>query len=413
MPKLDNPTREDQLGFGPYVSGIENIINSASTDDLPFAIGVYGPWGAGKSSFMLQLRHRLNSSNTQTLWFDAWKYDSIDDVRSALIHHILQHMKEMADGNEDMQCKIEKFIQQSASGLLKRLRRSTITVGAFGTSIAFPLGPEENAAGDDDDYLTMVDRFSEDFKSIVEEYLIKTTVTPGKNQKLVVFVDDLDRCLPDNVISVLEALKLFLDQASCIFVIGVDRTVVERAIQARYGVGFGDLGRDYLDKVVQYAIAIPQAGMGHLETIFGGDDSTRAIFELAANGNPRTYNRLMSAWRIVEEVAKQYGIDIINDAAAKTLLIVATAIQIRFPRLHEVCRTSPDKFGFFYEKCGGPGNDGDQRIAQVALAYKPFWDDGLVRNFFQRLRERIPGNDLNTVDAPIVLNAFNVSASAS
>ena len=73
MPKLNDPTVKDLLGFGPYVSGIENLINISSSDDLPFAVGVYGPWGSGKSSFMMMLMKNLELSKTPTVWFNAWK----------------------------------------------------------------------------------------------------------------------------------------------------------------------------------------------------------------------------------------------------------------------------------------------------------------------------------------------------
>ena len=113
MPRLEDPTPNDKLGFGPYVSGIENIIRNAPAANLPFAIGVYGPWGAGKSSFMLQLKRNLEITNYQTLWFDAWKYDNIADVRSALIHSIFQKMKETAD-NHDFQVQLDEFARQTS-----------------------------------------------------------------------------------------------------------------------------------------------------------------------------------------------------------------------------------------------------------------------------------------------------------
>ncbi|MDA1272413.1 MAG: hypothetical protein O3A93_14380, partial [Chloroflexi bacterium] len=168
----------------------------------------------------------------------------------------------------------------------------------------------------------------------------------------------------------------------------------------------------YLDKIIQYSIAVPQAQVSQLESIYGRDDSAQEIFDLAANGNPRIYNRLISAWRIATEIAKQYGNDLDGDADAKRLLVMATAIQVRFPRLHEVCRKSPDRFGLFFERCGGPGSDGDQRISQSALAYKPFWDDGFVRNFFQQMQEKIPAHSINSLQSATILKAFNVSASA-
>ena len=56
-----------------------------------------------------------------------------------------------------------------------------------------------------------------------------------KEARLIVFVDDLDRCLPEKAIEVLEAIKLFLEVPGVVFVLGMDREVVERGIEARYG----------------------------------------------------------------------------------------------------------------------------------------------------------------------------------
>ena len=48
---------------------------------------------------------------------------------------------------------------------------------------------------------------------------------------LVVFIDDLDRCLPAKAVQVLEAVKLFLDKPGCIFILGADTRVVRDAVR--------------------------------------------------------------------------------------------------------------------------------------------------------------------------------------
>ena len=48
---------------------------------------------------------------------------------------------------------------------------------------------------------------------------------------LVIFVDDLDRCLPEKTVQVLEAIKLFLDKHGCVFVLGADSNVVRSAVR--------------------------------------------------------------------------------------------------------------------------------------------------------------------------------------
>ena len=61
--------------------------------------------------------------------------------------------------------------------------------------------------------------------------MVKSYTNEGK---LVIFVDDLDRCLPENAITVLESLKLFIGHAHCIFVLGMDHYIVEEGIGLRY-----------------------------------------------------------------------------------------------------------------------------------------------------------------------------------
>ena len=87
----DLPAAEDRLGFGPLVAGLYELINHASTG-LPLAIAITAPWGAGKSSAMLQLREALRkapqSGETERRWytvsFEAWKYERAERLWAAL-----------------------------------------------------------------------------------------------------------------------------------------------------------------------------------------------------------------------------------------------------------------------------------------------------------------------------------------
>ena len=77
------------------------------------------------------------------------------------------------------------------------------------------------------------------------------------------FVDDLHRCLPDKAIQVLEAIKLFLDEQNCIFVIGIDQYMIAYGIEAIYkeiGNKVSIDGMQYLEKLVQLPFHIPPVG---------------------------------------------------------------------------------------------------------------------------------------------------------
>jgi hypothetical protein len=80
-----------------------------------------------------------------------------------------------------------------------------------------------------------------------------------KKGVLVVFIDNLDRCLPDKTVQVLEALKLFMDKPGCVFVLGADAEVVRQAVLSHYlnEKMTGQKAKDYLEKTVQLRFDLP------------------------------------------------------------------------------------------------------------------------------------------------------------
>ena len=78
----------------------------------------------------------------------------------------------------------------------------------------------------------------------------------GEKNRVVFFLDDLDRCLPKTMLRVLEALKLYLNVEDCVYFLGLDHTVVKKGIEKEYAeLAIED--RDYLDKIVQIPFLIP------------------------------------------------------------------------------------------------------------------------------------------------------------
>jgi hypothetical protein len=88
-------------------------------------------------------------------------------------------------------------------------------------------------------------------------------------QRVVIFVDDLDRCLPENALAMLESMKLFLDLEGVVFVVGLDKTVVDRAVALRYhNQAPGDRerieGATYMKKIFQVPFALPRVSTRQL-----------------------------------------------------------------------------------------------------------------------------------------------------
>lgn len=99
---------------------------------------------------------------------------------------------------------------------------------------------------------TEIKNFRNAFKDLLEK---------SKVENVVVFIDELDRCLPDTVLEVFEAMRLFLFVEGMSFVIGADERLIQYSIKSKYKEVPGnnlDIGKEYLEKVIQYPLCIPQ-----------------------------------------------------------------------------------------------------------------------------------------------------------
>ena len=78
-----------------------------------------------------------------------------------------------------------------------------------------------------------------------------------KNLKLVIFIDDLDRCTPEKALELLESIKTFFDIEGIIYVIGMDPKSIDSIISVKYGKESKINGLEYLQKIVQLPFSIP------------------------------------------------------------------------------------------------------------------------------------------------------------
>ena len=158
---------------------------------------------------------------------------------------------------------------------------------------------------------------------MIDEDLVKqaeTSINKDNKARLIVFVDDLDRCLPEKAIEVLEAIKLFLEVPGVVFVLGMDREVVERGIEARYGHFFyGDgmaqgavelpiSGDSYLQKIVQIPFHLPPlarrtAGRLHGRAGHGAGRADAAGLRARPVPQPAQVKRALNIYHLLQEIA--------------------------------------------------------------------------------------------------------------
>ena len=284
----DNETEIDFLGFEHLVGAVASIVNNESL--LPATIGVYGDWGSGKSSLLKMIGERFkDQEGVLLLSFNGWLFEGFDDAKTALMGTILdeiicaarQHRGE--GGAKRLGWKLLKQVDvMRVMGVAGRTALAGLTGGVPGALLS--LGKDAVAgvksltekAGDK---ALTVEEISEQFKANSEDGVrrgirefrkdFEDLLKESGITKLIVVIDDLDRCLPETILETLEAIKLFLFVPRTAFILGADERLVKYAVRRRFPELPGQLvevGSDYLEKLIQYPIYVPPLGRGEMET---------------------------------------------------------------------------------------------------------------------------------------------------
>jgi len=326
----DNETTVDYLNFGVVADACANLLQQA--DGAPISIGISGGWGVGKSSLVRMIAQRLDSAtvpadNTYVVvTFNPWLYQDFEGARSALLQLVGDEVLRRAASDEGLYKKAKRLLQRinllrlvQMGGEVAATIATGVPVGVIGRAlfaVGSIFGPEVEAE-DGDEEAAKAEKFKDDaallkaaepvslpseiqaFRDALEELLRELKIT------LVVFVDDLDRCLPKTAISTLESIRLLLFLKRSAFVIAADNEFIRGAVRVHFeGTGItSDIATNYFDKLIQVPLHVPRLGVneakGYLALLLlerakkdGEFDSDR--FERALAAVPE---RLRTSWR--------------------------------------------------------------------------------------------------------------------
>lgn len=342
----DNEVKNHKEDSLQYKTLCDTLVGIIMTSQTPITIGVFGEWGSGKTSLMRLTENDLNTADTKTVWFNAWKFDKAQDLRVALIHMILKQIEKDKS--------IPETVKDKAVSLLKRvnwlgLGRTAVTVGASlatpylailpllsqvfsdskkGTESLSKILPDELLKDTEGKSLELIGEFEEEFKKLALDYA-------GKEGRLVVFIDDLDRCLPEKALDILEAIKLFLNVPQTVFVIGTDVKVIENGLLQKYGDKSETFAKNYLDKIIQVPFRIPPLSKEDITEHFIpmlqiSDELKEYGFIIAdAGNNPRTIKRLLNNIELQKILSKSR--DIIVE---EIILVKLNVLEFRWKEFH-------------------------------------------------------------------------------
>ena len=269
----DNETDEDLIDFNYLKDAINGIINQDHL--LPCTIGVFGDWGSGKSSLikMVECDHK-SKKDELIIKFNGWLFEGYEDAKVALLETLIEEIIKARTWDNEA----KKYITR----LFKRVKwlKTITTVGKFGlgmyltaqTGVPLDLLGIDTKPFDIEDYLSekkdenqeLIDKgikeFHKDFSSLIKE---------AKLNRIIVIIDDLDRCTPPTVIATLEAIKLFLFVEKTVFLIAADERLINYAVKSKFPnlpSSDYDVSQDYLEKLIQIPLRIPSLSEIEYET---------------------------------------------------------------------------------------------------------------------------------------------------
>jgi hypothetical protein len=301
--------RYDPLNFQPFAVKLQRAIYNT---EPPFAYGVLGDWGAGKTSILNLLYNQISKNPISDgkafipIRFDAWQYENETNLLYPLLYAIKKDYLEnkFTPGRPFL----EKLKVLSLTGTLaladvalRAVSHATIGEGIPLKDLAEYFDSLNGKADEVEKTLSgwgnQVDQLNNAFHELLDCYAEDWAEKAGnvikKDQVRFVFmVDDLDRCLPLTVIAILESIKNFLLTDNCLFVLALNPRVVYQGIRAKYA-GLAVDGREYLEKILNYSFYVPEPlpeqakefACLALESLIDGSDRARIKSELDDFGN--------------------------------------------------------------------------------------------------------------------------------
>lgn len=356
--------KNDALELDRYAQALAGLIEACHT---PMTIGIQGDWGTGKTSLMNLIRERLDAKRCLSVWFNTWQYSQFgneENLPASLLLNLLSQINE------------SEGLAPEAAEVLKRLVKSVVSalslsakLGEFGAGFSGKSFLEEFLDTGHLDQATNFERMKRDFADLVEKLCtIKRRRKRDESrfsgyeelppyERVVIYIDDLDRLPPVRAVELLEVIKNIIDVRGCVFVLAIDYAVVVSGLRERkhYGASLQPSSEDerkFFDKIIQVPFRMPAATY-KLEGLLARltEDSRVAlppgfiaehVPTIIANSighNPRSLKRALNIHALFGQLLVEEG-----DAEVRDLTLVLTfvfaCIQVAMPALYDAIATS-------------------------------------------------------------------------
>lgn len=243
--------REDVDKFAAFLKG----------ENCPVSVAVDGEWGSGKTFFVKQVAYRLDEDKVQidpekclTVYYDAWENDNDFDPILSIVDCIKRAATAAAAVKDRDTTKLKKIVADIFCAAKYFSSDQTVQkIAAF---------LDEMSARNTDTTINNCQAVPTNTQIKEKLQELYNEIIPENGVRLVIFIDELDRCRPDFAVRVLERIKHFIsvDEDNRVrMVFSINKKQLEHTIKKHYGEGYDS--RNYLNRFFDLVIAIPEAGI--------------------------------------------------------------------------------------------------------------------------------------------------------
>ncbi len=306
----DEPAKKSELfHFSEFAKQITTLLQNEQLP-TPYSIVIHGEWGSGKTSLLRQafemLQRNIRNKDWRVMWFDAWEYERLDPTL-ALMQKIANEFTTKS-----------KFVKA-----LKALLLVSSDI-ALRRTVQLDLDEVHRRFNDS---VSKISTITEELEKMI-----------GK-KRMIVFIDDLDRCSIENILNILEAIKMFFNAKGAVFVFAVDMSKIESAWETKHIPSLirSYEGRDYVDKIFQLKLSLPPKEESEIKQYIEMLASSLPPKEsqLITDGcpaNPRKIKRILNLVYFLSTVTQE------NFEEYFPLIIIWSIATTIFPKLAEVIK---------------------------------------------------------------------------